>query len=91
MKGNQCADPVEDVPAADVIIHEDYSSSSQKYDIALIRLVYAVPYTDFIRPICMPVGKLQNRNYDGQPMIATGFGKTDNNGIFEEKTRSSAS
>lgn len=73
---------MEDIPIAEVIVHEKYKRSfrSREDDIALIRLERPVPFTDFIRPICLPVGKLQNRNYDGQPLTMTGFGKTDLHG-----------
>lgn len=71
---------MEDIPIAEIIAHENYKRSKKAYDIALIRLDRPVPYTDFIRPICLPVGKLQNRTYDGQPLKMTGFGRTDYRG-----------
>lgn len=70
---------MEDILIAEAITHEGFNRTSrtQKHDIGLIRLARAVPYTDFIRPICLPVGKLQNRNYDRHRMIVAGFGRTD--------------
>lgn len=64
------------IPVADTIVHENYVK--QKHDIALIRLQYAAPYTDFIRPVCLPIGNLQNKNYDGVSLTVCGFGKTEN-------------
>lgn len=71
---------MQDIPVAEIIVHENYAhtSSSQANDIALIRLEHAAPYTDYIRPICLPVGqKLLNKNYDNFPMTVAGFGKTE--------------
>lgn len=71
---------MEDIPVAELIVHENYvpTSSSQENDIALIRLQNPAPYTDFIRPICLPVQELQNKHYDGIKMTVAGFGRTEN-------------
>lgn len=68
-----------DIPIAETIVHEHFvpTSSSLANDIALIRLQHAAPYTEFIRPICLPVtDDSRNKNYDGWPMMVVGFGKT---------------
>lgn len=78
---NECADPVINIPVAEAIIHENFTpkSNSQANDIALIRLQHAAPYTEFIRPICLPFSdSLHNKNYDRLPLQVAGFGRTAN-------------
>lgn len=81
---NECADPVLDVPVAEIIVHENYVQNSklQTDDIALIRLAQSVTFTDWISPICLPFSEhLRNKSLDNAPLIVTGFGKTEN-GLF---------
>lgn len=76
----ECANPVEDILVAELIVHENYdaSSRSQANDIGLIRLQRPAPYTNYIRPICLPILDLQNKNYDGSALIVAGFGRIEN-------------
>lgn len=42
------------VPVVKVIIHDDYDSRSLRHDIALLQLAFAVNYTAYIQPVCIP-------------------------------------
>lgn len=55
--GPVCSDPYVDVSVEEKIVHEDYepNSKNQHHDIALLRLSRNVQYTDYIRPVCLPL------------------------------------
>jgi secreted trypsin-like serine protease len=52
-----CNNPHVDVSVEQKIVHESYepNSKNQHHDIALLRLTKNVQYSDFIKPICLPV------------------------------------
>lgn len=75
-----CSGSAIDIPFGEVITHEGYvpSSAAQENDIALIRLSRPVTFTDFVRPICLPVqSNLRNKILDGVNMDVAGWGKTE--------------
>lgn len=83
----ECADPTVNIRVAETIVHENYEPESilQANDIALIRLARPVSFTDYIRPICLPIAKnLQNKDYnnDNIAMLVAGYGAGYNNGNF---------
>ncbi|KAJ6637947.1 Melanization protease 1 [Pseudolycoriella hygida] len=49
-----CADRPIDIKVSSVVIHPERSSESKLHDIAILILQEVAPYTDFIRPICLP-------------------------------------
>lgn len=78
---DNCSDPVLDVPVVERIPHENYNPASraQENDIALLRLGRSVQFTEWIKPICLPLSSnLTGTNYDGQPLIVAGWGKVSN-------------
>lgn len=80
-----CSDPVRDIPIAESISHENYvpRSQGQLNDIALLRLARSVTYSDWIKPICLPVSaQLKSKNFNGALLTVAGWGKTENGIIF---------
>lgn len=76
---DDCADPVQDIHVSEAIPHEGYlpTSETQENDIALLRLERPVQYSEYIRPICLPVSQSLSLNLDGVPFSVAGWGKTE--------------
>uniref|UniRef100_U5EHU2 CLIP domain-containing serine protease n=1 Tax=Corethrella appendiculata TaxID=1370023 RepID=U5EHU2_9DIPT len=77
---DDCSDPVVDVDVESVTVHNEYSPSSkaQYNDIALIRMRRAVRYTDWVKPVCLPVtATLKNKDVTGVKLFVAGWGKTE--------------
>ncbi|XP_028895834.2 serine protease easter isoform X1 [Zeugodacus cucurbitae] len=75
-----CAPMHIDVPVENAIPHPRYdpNSMNQVNDIALLRLKNAVTFTDFIRPICLPLNNnLRTATFDDIIMDVAGWGKTE--------------
>ena len=74
-----CADPAIDVDFEEIIVHPNYRSGSKNkhHDIALIRLTEAVLFSTYIKPICLPQGKLKSGLTVGYRLTASGWGRTD--------------
>ncbi|XP_017048902.1 spaetzle-processing enzyme-like [Drosophila ficusphila] len=74
---NLCAPPYLDVHIEEKIIHEDYDSNSPHNDIALLRLVNHVDYSNAIKPICiLPSSDIRNHFFINETMIVAGWGVT---------------
>ncbi|KAL7024696.1 hypothetical protein ACKWTF_013172 [Chironomus riparius] len=68
-----------EVPVEKIISHEGYDmhSRNQYNDIALLKLQRDVVYTDWIKPICLPLtSDLRDIDYTGHSLDVAGFGKT---------------
>lgn len=75
--GDDCNDPAFDIDKEEIIVHKKYSGAPKYYnDIALIRLAEEITYTEFIKPLCLPVDDaLKNFNLAGKKLTAAGWGE----------------
>ncbi|XP_034247821.1 CLIP domain-containing serine protease 2-like [Thrips palmi] len=72
-----CAEKTQVFTAEKIIIHRQYSKSTFKNDIALIRLKKEVTFTMWVKPICLPVStKTADMNLNGKYLLAAGWGTT---------------
>lgn len=75
---------------AERIPHENYDPNSIAFenDIALLRLERSITFTDWIKPICLPISSNVNgKNYDAQPLILAGWGTTDDSTSSNTKVK----
>ncbi|CAB3245128.1 unnamed protein product [Arctia plantaginis] len=58
--GEDCTDGAIRIPIEKIIIHPQYEDNSKlrRNDIALIKMTELAPFTDFIRPICLPTSDI---------------------------------
>ena len=73
-----CADPPLIVPVDAIIVHPEWyrkPPATINHDIALVRLITDVKFTDYIRPICLPTSKtVLSRSVQ---FFVTGWGHTE--------------
>ncbi|CAH0403406.1 unnamed protein product [Chilo suppressalis] len=69
-----CADPALIVPIERTIPHLQYSPQTRRNDIGLIRLSQMAPFTDFIRPICLPTSDMTITPPRNFKLYAAGWG-----------------
>ncbi|EDV55873.1 serine protease grass [Drosophila erecta] len=50
-----CLPPYQDVPVQESVVHDGYDDDMLHYDIALLRLARSVEFTQFVKPICLPL------------------------------------
>jgi hypothetical protein len=82
-----CNQPPVDIPIEKKIPHENYNpqASSQHNDIALLRLAQDVQYTNYIRPICLPVKEnLRADKLVDKTLNVAGWGKSISNGFSND-------
>ncbi|CAG9789263.1 unnamed protein product [Diatraea saccharalis] len=79
-QGRVCSDPVVDVSVSQVKIFPEYRKSDLfKGDVALLRLQKPIYYSDFVRPICLPItdDTIRQDNSSESVYWTAGWGKTE--------------
>ncbi|CAB3225811.1 unnamed protein product [Arctia plantaginis] len=71
-----CSSNVIQLQVIEQIVHPDYDGRAN--DIAVLRLEAEAPYTDFIRPVCLPSGELQPKI----TFAASGWGEIPRLGYY---------
>lgn len=79
-KKRVCAPLHMDIEIEKRILHELYvpNSIDQMHDIALLRVKEPVHFSEYVKPICLPIGNdLRNNNFENQAMDVAGWGVTE--------------
>ncbi|KAJ6635099.1 Phenoloxidase-activating enzyme [Pseudolycoriella hygida] len=71
-----CADRPVDIEVSDIIVHPQRNIEAKLHDIAILVLDEVPPYTDFIRPICLPDQSLANTYNSNDILFVAGWGWT---------------
>lgn len=85
-----CADLHQDFSVEKIIVHEDYNATkvSSWNDIALIRLAQDVVYSEYIHPVCLPIGgEERHRNNTNQRAIEVGWSKTLEGSLSDKRLK----
>ncbi|KAM3956367.1 phenoloxidase-activating enzyme-like [Aphomia sociella] len=75
--GLDCTDPLLIISIKKHIIHPEYMPAKSKNDIALIEIEKPAPYTDFVRPICLPTTDISISPLEHRKFVAVGWGVTN--------------
>ncbi|XP_013147137.1 PREDICTED: serine protease easter-like [Papilio polytes] len=77
--GIDCTENPVVIPIEQTFIHEEYNENDIQghNDIALIRLMTMAPYTEFIRPICLPTSEFSEDTTNKKRLFASGWGLTE--------------
>ncbi|KAF5308089.1 hypothetical protein FQR65_LT00631 [Abscondita terminalis] len=76
-----CTDPVLDLPIEEII--RDGKPSNGPYDFALLRLNETISYSDYIRPICLPIDRSNHPNLHS--FVISGWGASSNVGVPKKR------
>lgn len=63
-----------EVPVIRAIVHEQYVSGENKYDLGILQLKTSVNYTNYIQPACLPKKGEKISQYDEQVGTIVGWG-----------------
>ncbi|XP_073960934.1 phenoloxidase-activating enzyme-like [Choristoneura fumiferana] len=75
--GVNCHEGTFSIGIENVLSHKDYNEKEKLNDIALIRFAEDAPYTDYIRPICIPTVDITATGKKDITIITAGWGPVD--------------
>ncbi|KAJ0171704.1 hypothetical protein K1T71_012467 [Dendrolimus kikuchii] len=75
--GQDCTDGVTKINVESYTLHPAYDMVKRKNDIALLRLEEMAPFTEFIRPICLPTNDLILNPPEDLRLYVAGWGATE--------------
>ncbi|XP_050574693.1 venom protease-like isoform X3 [Bombus affinis] len=68
------------------LIHPNYISGQHPHDIAILKLERDVTFSDYIRPICLPIEEsLRNNNFVGYNAFVAGWGRLEFDGPYSDE------
>ncbi|CAB3224241.1 unnamed protein product [Arctia plantaginis] len=73
-QGQKCLENVV-IKSEEVVLHPQYEDSQLQNDVALIRLRNPAPYTDYIRPICLPSIDIDSPKFSNLRLAVAGWGR----------------
>uniref|UniRef100_A0A0K2U4G1 limulus clotting factor C n=1 Tax=Lepeophtheirus salmonis TaxID=72036 RepID=A0A0K2U4G1_LEPSM len=71
----------------DVIAHPDFKANGFYSDVAILKTIEPVEFSEYIQPICLPTGSMKNDNFLGTLPVALGWGATHYRGKEVNKLR----
>ncbi|XP_058812860.1 CLIP domain-containing serine protease B8-like [Topomyia yanbarensis] len=74
-----CTEEKIDASPRSIKVHPNYlpNSQQQHHDIGLVEIDRSVPYSDFLRPICLPEQGMRTGLASGRVLSVCGWGRTD--------------
>ncbi|XP_032521122.2 CLIP domain-containing serine protease HP8-like [Danaus plexippus] len=92
---NYCSSDAIDVDVEEVVVHENFiiGDPSFHHDIALLRLAQDVTFSDFIRPICLPIDtEIRENNFEHSVYAEiAGWGQNEYSSFSEKKLKAKVS
>lgn len=74
-----CNENYVDISVAEVIVHPQYTTLTQYNDIALLKLEHDVEFSQWIKPICLPIDpEVRRIDFTTNTLEVAGYGLTEN-------------
>lgn len=85
----ECAPSPLDIDIDAIILHPNFTTNTSSYDIGLIRLADDVIYSDFVKPICIPLDRRHtNESTSGDILFIAGWRNgTSTEMVMKKKSR----